>query len=306
MFICTYCNKTFTAKHCFEYHLNKNVCRKENNVQCNFCKKTFSCKSNLNRHLRKKICTDKTFIIPSQIPPKSLPNPSQIPPKSLPISSHIISSKTYTCTLCKKTFTRKDNLNRHINRCHEGKTKDVEYELKFKKLEDKIAELHNKQHTTIINQNKPQIHNYNQTINIKINNLGHEDVSTITSEEMFNIVNKCYSALKILAKRTHIDIPENRNIYIPSYKDSYALVYNNGHWEYNDLKKVLEEIKNNNIDRINTYYEDHINRYSVSRQSYINKMLDESLKGNVDAKYMKDIKMLFLNNKNILKQNVAS
>ena len=212
--------------------------------------------------------------------------------------------KIYICTICKKTFTRKDNLNRHINRlCQNASTKDANYDLKIKKLEDKIVELQNNQHTTIINQNKPQIHNYNQTINIKINNFGSENVSLITDDEMFKIVNKCYSALKVLAKRTHIDIPENRNIYIPSYKDSYALVYQNGNWEYNDLKKVLEEVKNNNIDRINTYYEDNVNNYSQSRQSYISKMLQESLKGDVDTKYMKDLKILLLNNRNIIKQN---
>lgn len=135
---------------------------------------------------------------------------------------------------------------------------------------------------------------------------GDEDVSAITNEEMFNIVNKCYGALKVLAKRTHIDIPENRNIYIPSYKDSYALVYNNGNWHYNDLHKVLEEIKNTNIDRLNTYYEDNIENYSSSRQDHISKMLNESLNGEVDTKYFKDMKILFPNNRQVLKKSMST
>lgn len=166
------------------------------------------------------------------------------------------------------------------------------------KIEEKVNQLDNTPHTTIINTV-----NHNN-VQVQINNHGNEDMSSITEQEMYNIVNKCYSALKVLTKRTYIDIPENRNVYIPSYKDSYILFYNNGNWEYGDLKKVLLDIKNTNIDRINAYYEDHINKYPSSRQSYINKMLDESLKGHVDAKYMKDIKMLLLTNRNILKQAI--
>ena len=216
----------------------------------------------------------------------------------------------FECNFCRKIFSRIDNLNRHVNKYCKQKddfkidTTKQQYIDKIQKLESAIKELQeDRKNKTIINNNT-YIKNQTLTNNIKINNLGSEDVSSITEQEMYNIVNKCYSALKVLTKRTYIDIPENRNVYIPSYKDSYILFYNNGNWEYGDLKKVLLDIKNTNIDRINAYYEDHINKYPLPRQSYINKMLDESLKGHVDAKYMKDIKMLLLTNRNILKQAI--
>ena len=85
---------------------------------------------------------------------------------------------------------------------------------------------------------------------------------------MYKIVNKCYNALQSLIKE-HIDIPENRNIYVPSYKDSYALVYNNGSWEYNDLKNILECIKNKNLDRISTYYENNIKNYPEKEKNIL-------------------------------------
>lgn len=47
---CKYCRKTFLAKHCYEYHMNHNVCQKKSNYNCSFCAKNFSTKSNLNRH----------------------------------------------------------------------------------------------------------------------------------------------------------------------------------------------------------------------------------------------------------------
>lgn len=57
---------------------------------------------------------------------------------------------------------------------------------------------------------------------------------------MYNVVKKYYSALNTLAKILHVDIPQNRNIYLPGYKDNYALVYNNKACVINDLKLVLE------------------------------------------------------------------
>lgn len=160
-----------------------------------------------------------------------------------------------------------------------------------------------KSNKTIINNNNTYIKN--QTLNnIKINNLGNEDVSSISNDEMYKIVDRCYSALKVLTKRTHIDIPENRNIFIPSYKDGCALVHKNNIWQYTDLNYVLENIKNLNLDRINSYFEDNMNNYPEHRKTCINRMLTDSYEGNVDTKYKKDIKMLLLTNRHLLKQQL--
>ena len=296
---CQHCKKTFKAKHCYNYHLQNKVCQKHTRFICQICNKSFSSKSNLNRHLTQKTMCAKTLNMTVAMTPTDsvlTPNDSVLTPKK------------YECNICKKVYSKNSNLRRHETKCHKKiEIRQIEYQNeyieKIEKLELKIKELETyKLNNTVINNT--YIKNETNNNNIKINNYGSEDISTISHQEMYNIVNKCYSALKLLTKRTHIDIAENRNIYVPSYKDSHVLVYNNGEWQYNDLRKVLEEVINNNIDRINTFYDDNMDNYSLSRQSYISQMIDESLKGDVDTKYMKDLKLLFLNNRKIIKKHV--
>ena len=199
---CKLCRKKFTTKQCFEYHIYHNVCQKKSNYNCTFCGKNFSTKSNLNRHVKQKICIQTNDSVLTLNDSVLTPNDSVLTPNdSVLTPNNSATSKEnleYKCKFCNKNYSKNSNLRRHEKTCCKKIKIDTftqQYINKIQKLEDKIVELENNQHTTIINQNKQHIHNYNQTINIKINNFGNENISLITDDEMFKIVNKCYSAL---------------------------------------------------------------------------------------------------------------
>lgn len=122
---CTLCQKVFTSKQSLKYHVEHNVCKKYNTLTCNICNKNFSSKYNLVRHNDTHLTQNKTHIdISSQIltnPHKKNHTVSISPHNSLTNSSQALTSphKTslgYTCTYCKKQFTRIDNLTRHVNK----------------------------------------------------------------------------------------------------------------------------------------------------------------------------------------------
>lgn len=202
-------------------------------------------------------------------PSKSLKNSEKLSKNhSKSLKNVVMTSKSlkkYCCKYCNKSYTRIDNLHRHINKFCKHKIDQIN------KLEKQIKDLQNNQtyNTTIINQ----VHNNNTYI--KINSFGDEDTSSISDQDMYKIVDRCYSALKTLAERTHISIPENHNIYLPGYKDNYAMIYKGRNWIYNDLKLVLQDLKDRILDIISNYYENNMTKYPVYRQAYINKMIND-------------------------------
>lgn len=207
---CPLCMKLYRTKQGLEYHIKHNVCCKNSNsaYKCNSCNTNFTTKSNLNRHMK------TNFVCKSTEPSKSLKNSEKLSKNhSKSLKNVVMTSKSlkkYCCKYCNKSYTRIDNLHRHINKFCKHKIDQIN------KLEKQIKDLQNNQtyNTTIINQ----VHNNNTYI--KINSFGDEDTSSISDQDMYKIVDRCYSALKTLAKRTYITIPENRNIYLPGYKDN--------------------------------------------------------------------------------------
>lgn len=203
---CIKCHKIFGSKQALKYHVDNNVCDKNATYHCNFCKKKFSSKYNLTRH--SKTCKEEQLLFPSQIPPKSLPNPSHFHTTDTMVKHPI---PKYKCSICHQTFTRKDNLSRHVNKkkcnlsivCDGDSVNDTIQNLRNK---IQVLEQNHDVHKTVINNhnntNNTNIHtNINQNIEIKINNLGNEDTSSISNDEMHKIVDRCYNALKVGSAR---------------------------------------------------------------------------------------------------------
>ena len=215
-------------------------------------------------------------------------------------------SMHFKCDRCNKLFTHKSRLMKHLNRktpcgvVQKSKSKESKLELKIKELEDKIN-----------NTNVKNIYNYNtlnttnniinNTFNITINTFGNEDLVKLTQKEILNIINKCYMALPSMVKKIHIDIPENRNVYIPNKKEPYALVYDNQDWRLINIDEIVDKMITNNTDRLIDFIEIYKDQIPKKRYNRLTKMLSDCENGKLNTKYADDIKLILMNHKKLIK-----
>ena len=207
----------------------------------------------------------------------------------------------FKCEKCNKLFSHKSRLIKHMNR----KTPCgivILYKSKESKLELKIMELENKINKTHVNNIYNTTNNIiNNTFNITINTFGNEDLVKLTQKEILKIINKCYMALPSMVKKIHIDIPENRNVYIPNKKEPYALVYDNQDWRLINIDEIVDKMITNNTDRLIDFIEIYKDQIPKKRYNRLTKMLSDCENGKLNTKYADDIKLIVMNHKKLIK-----
>ena len=152
-------------------------------------------------------------------------------------------SRNFGCPYCKKSFTRKNNMNVHIkNSCKEYKFYQENQDVinLMKTLKKEIDTLRNERldflqngvtkNIKTTNNNCNNTNNSNNKIqnNIYINALGKENIDYITKEYILGIVKDGpYGCIQKLIKQIHFNPnhKENQNIRIPNKRDKFALVY---------------------------------------------------------------------------------
>ena len=252
MHICDNCNKKFSSKQRLNYHKNNKVCI-DKKIVCGFCEKTYKTKYTFLRHLNKK--------------------------------HHMIENKKnneLTCKKCNIIFTRKYNLQRHINN-------------------NKCINNTNNINNIINNITNNNIIN-NITNNITINNFGKESFVSISDDQLHRCINMCYKGIPALFKLIHIDTPENRNLYLTNIKNPYIYTYSNNKWNLNEIKLVLSYLQREKKELIEYYVENNSDKFNKYKIKNINKMLNEHKNGILDKQYNSELKMLLINNKNVLKK----
>ena len=186
------------------------------------------------------------------------------------------------CEYCKKEFTLKTNYYIHKKqRCNVIKKNKImdeylhttynllklEYEEKLKAetekieekmkeenikikedLENKIKELESKLvpstpntqiNNGVIGDNNGHIGD--NITNITINNFGEEKY-TITAQDCEKIMSHGFDMIVKLIEYIHITQPENRNAFIPSLKEKYAMVMQNQKWNLVDRKDFIDNL----------------------------------------------------------------
>jgi hypothetical protein len=180
-------------------------------------------------------------------------------------TTHSNSVKYLNCSYCNKTFTRKDNLNRHIKIC---KSKE-EYDIKNAKLEEirlaeirlkqinaenknlelqiKMVKLNNNIAGKIITKNSNNTNNGTiaGTINntfVKYNNICYNNV--LTKKDMKEIVSDFETALEKAIQKFHFNekFPENNNIYITNLRDKLMYVFDGIQFMAIDKKEAIYEL----------------------------------------------------------------
>jgi hypothetical protein len=260
---CFRCGYIASQRINLRHHLNrKNICEAtEDDIDIEEIKKYYGFES-----------STRTL----QITPKSLqitPNPLQNTPiqslqnhsESLQIHSNFTpnnSKKLHcnnnqrTCEYCLKTYSRKDNLTKHLKTCKKKKESEmlaitqnekiIKMEKESENMKKEIEKLKNfniqTQNNITTNNN-----NINNSKNIIINNYGNEDLKHLRSKDFANLLNGIYSAVPKLIEKIHFDPehPENQNIKYTNQKSPYMKVIKDSKWQFVSKKEELLDLIDN-------------------------------------------------------------
>lgn len=223
----------------------------------------------------------------------------------------------YKCEFCKKSFKHLRSIYRHKNELRCKKMPDKEMVKIINKKSNKsiitfkegnnINESINTKDFKGINNGTINNNNYNinnsqnitnitNKIELKINPMGKEDLSFMTKEDKLRIIGRMYNSITELVKTIH-NYPENRNFYLPNTnKNVIAYLNGDNEIEYNDYNQVCEKILQDNMERLDelmTELETEVNGSIRKRLEKVFKKVDN---GELDKKYLKDIKLYVLNN----------
>ena len=301
---CFRCGYNTKQKTHFKTHLNrKNVCEAtEDDVEIEEIKKYYGFE---NYYEPLQITPKSLQITPKSLqttPTESLQNHSkslQNPSKITPNNSKKLhfDDNTPTCEYCLRTYTRKDNLTKHLKTCKikkeaeilaiiqnekiikmekesENMKREIE-ELKNFKLQTQHNITHTNSHNTINNNN------INNSKNIIINNYGNENLKHLRSKDFANLLNGIYSAVPKLIKQIHFDPehPENHNIKFTNKKLPYLKIMKDDKWETVDKKSELLDLIDNKCFLLREKYYNILkkNKYNISenQKKQIDQFLDQ-------------------------------
>jgi len=143
-----------------------------------------------------------------------------------------------------------------------------------------------------------QVNQVNQInhVNVHINPLGQEDLSTLTKEEKLKILGRVYNAVPELIKTIH-NKPNNRNFYLSNMnKNIVGFINQQNELEYGDYGDICQQIIEDNACRLDTLYGELENEVSDSICKRLEKVIEKNDNGELDDKYIDNIKFFIINN----------
>lgn len=318
MNICEKCGKKFKYNYLLERHnLKKNPCiiKEINNFEYNDIQKQIN---EINNNINK--INNEIIKIENKI--------NTITLKSL--------NTLNNCLFCKKLFTHKSNLSRHItNNCNlkkelinnknnlvqnitnynveknklleEQKNNKMEIEMQSMKkmmteMMEKISETKNIQHITNNNNN------IQNNLIVNINSFGNEDLSHITQADYKKYLNTFFKGFTGFIEKIYFDetVPSNHNICINNIKSPYMYVFENNAWKLKDKSDVIDNLITNKYILLNEKCEELEENNEISNKIVNNfKEFTENYE-NIEAQKntKKDVMLLIYNNKDKVKDKV--
>jgi len=204
----------------------------------------------------------------------------------------------HTCKKKKEYLEKKQKLN-NID--------ELELDARKKELEYKINK------TTINNNNitNNNTNNTNNTNNIQVNNnyininpLGQEDISFLTKNQMVSLINERYNAFNAI-QRALGDNPSNINYF---QKDNKHIKYVNEEHQlvHGHLKDIMNQQVCYGIDKIIDMYELVKDKLTRKQRKHYEKMINESLNGDINKKYSEELGLIMLDNRDTNKKFLES
>ena len=255
----------------------------------------------------------KSNIIPSEITPYnsvSLKSPSKNPQKP-----------SFICMHCDRSYTRKDNLTRHLKRCkvklnaeeNKNQLEDLkklvdllnlqmkEQNKQLKQKDKQISELMKKVGVNIGTQNN--ITNNVQN-NIKILAYNKTDLSHLKDKDYMKFLNHNCFCVPHMIKQIHFDPqkPENHNIYISNIKNNYVMAYDGNKWNIKDRNEVIDDMLESNTNILEDKIEDWLEtgkEYPEIMKKF-NNYLEKKENDVVLNKIKQEIKFILFNNRKMI------
>ena len=245
---------------------------------CKICNFSSKIKTHLNRHLKTKkhLNNEKNYEEENKkkttqnlkIPHFSL----KIPHNTSQISDHN-NKELYNCVYCYKEFSRKDNLNRHIEKSCKKKRELDKIENENSKIiekQNKIINLQSKQINKLLEKNAKQINNTqnnnnstNIINNIHINNYGEENLEMLTDEFKERCITRAFYAIIDIIRKIHFndDYPENKNMRLVNKRDNKIQVLTNGKWQYRYKDEAVKYAFDDSNERLEQFYAEKSHKF---------------------------------------------
>ena len=218
----------------------------------------------------------------------------------IPCGEGILEIKTnnieINCDYCKKTFTTKPNLKKHMGVCKILANNELlKKDEKIKELEKKIENIEKSKSVVINIQNNYIINGYSNT-----------SFKHLTDRHYQSALNKMIYSVPTLIKDVHFNskIPQNHNIYISNIRGKYALVYDGKKWEAKDQNETIDKLIMDQEYAIEEWLgEDKFPEEMIKFNNYLDKKdSNDKVNGQTALDVIKEeVKLLLYNNRNIIK-----
>ena len=292
---------------------------------CEICNKSYKNRDGIWKHNKKYHGNNNSKIL--QKPPKietTTPETSNTTPSILSTNLNNLS-----CKYCNKTFSRIDNLNRHINfRCKAKINKDsllnennklkliIEKQSEeMKEVKSVLTDLLNKNckvHPKTLQKINKQLNlngDHNTINNGTVNNtyniiaLGHENLTDVFSrKEKMAILKYRYCSLPHMVEYTHFNdkYPQFKNILITNTQNTLAYKFDNKKKQFITVDKndLLEDIIDERMCDLSSFYDELENDLDEKTKEII-EIVKEKIDSDPAYKELKkkDIKLIIYNNR---------
>jgi hypothetical protein len=292
---------------------------------CEICNKSYKNRDGIWKHNKKYHGNNNSKIL--QKPPKietTTPETSNTTPSILSTNLNNLS-----CKYCNKTFSRIDNLNRHINfRCKAKINKDsllnennklkliIEKQSEeMKEVKSVLTDLLNKNckvHPKTLQKINKQLNlngDHNTINNGTVNNtynliaLGHENLTNVFSrKEKMAILKYRYCSLPHMVEYTHFNdkYPQFKNILITNTQNTLAYKFDNKKKQIITVDKndLLEDIIDERMCDLSSFYDELENDLDEKTKEII-EIVKEKIDSDPAYKELKkkDIKLIIYNNR---------
>jgi hypothetical protein len=231
--------------------------------------------------------------------------------------------KQFSCKYCGQMYHHKQSVNKHIKySCTKNKDEDLKELVRLlnDKLDDKDKLIENKDkqldHKDKLLENKDkQIEklkgkleiNINTTVNNIHNNITllsytKTDTSYLTDNDYKTCIKKRNGCVLKMIEKLHFnpEKPENMNLYIPSMKDKYLMMYEDGNWKLTNKKDAIEKIYEDKEDLIMCYMDTNNPRdLKPDIERYLELKTNETAEKNQKSLY-EEVNLMLYNNKHIV------